>query len=298
MKLLYLMPHCSTGGMPQYTLKQALSFKDIFDISIIEVNYYGDMFVVQRNQFKQNFNFRSLYGKEERLKQDILDINPDIIHIQEVPETFLNKDSLEFLYNKSRNWNIVVTTHSSLTRKKDFTYIPDRIVAVNNWQKELFQKEFPETEIDMWEYPIEDKCSAFEKLNAKAKLGLDSRNNRLNILNVGLFTPGKNQGELFEIARKNPQNTYHFVGNQAPNFEYYWKPLMKNIPRNCKVWGETSDVDLFYKACDEFYFTSKFELNPIVIKEALSYGLPVKMRKLETYGDFYDNNPLVTYIND
>ena len=116
------------------------------------------------------------------------------------------------------------------------------------------------------------------------------------ILNVGLFTPGKNQGELFEIARKNPDNDYHFIGNQAPNFRDYWEPLMKNKPDNCIIWGERTDVDMFYQAADEFYFTSKFELNPLVIKEALSWRLPVKMYKLPTYLDDYDNNPLVTYL--
>lgn len=71
---------------------------------------------------------------------------------------------------------------------------------------------------------------------------------------------------------------------------------MQNKPANCVVWGEKDDVDIFYQACDEFYFPSTFELNPICIKEALSYGLPCKIRKFPTYGNDYDNNPLVTYI--
>jgi hypothetical protein len=47
-----------------------------------------------------------------------------------------------------------------------------------------------------------------------------------------------------------------------------------------------------------FYFSSKLELNPLSIKEALSYKLPSIFRKLHTYLDTYDNNPLVTYIDD
>jgi hypothetical protein len=64
------------------------------------------------------------------------------------------------------------------------------------------------------------------------------------------------------------------------------------------VWGERDDVDTFYSACDMFYFSSKLELNPLSIKEALSYKLPCIFRKLHTYLDTYDNNPLVTYIDD
>jgi hypothetical protein len=73
---------------------------------------------------------------------------------------------------------------------------------------------------------------------------------------------------------------------------------MKHKPENCVIWGERNDVDTFYAASDMFYFSSKLELNPLSIKEALSYNLPSIFRKLHTYLDTYDNNPLVTYIDD
>jgi hypothetical protein len=47
-----------------------------------------------------------------------------------------------------------------------------------------------------------------------------------------------------------------------------------------------------------FYFSSILELNPLSVKEALSYKLPSIFRKLHTYLDTYDTNPLVTYIDD
>jgi predicted O-methyltransferase YrrM len=82
------------------------------------------------------------------------------------------------------------------------------------------------------------------------------------------------------------------------NYEHYWLPLMKHKPENCVVWGERDDVDTFYSACDLFYFSSVLELNPLSVKEALSYKMPSIFRKLHTYLDTYDNNSLVTYIND
>lgn len=294
--------------MPQYTLKMIEAFENKFDITVVEVNNYGNDYTVQRDKLK---SLIQLNGNGKGLLKVIKENNPQIIHFQEVPESFLTEAVLPSIYSPGRDYNVVVTSHSSLTRRRDFSYLPDKIVAVSNWQKELFKKEFPDTDIDLWEYPIEDKsverfdysCYDCESGMARArkKLGFKEYDYRLpnsgkHILNVGLFTPGKNQGELFEIARKNPQNTYHFVGNQAPNFRHYWEPLMKNKPDNCIIWGERSDVDDFYKACDEMYFTSNFELNPICVKEALSYGLPVKMKRLETYGTDYDDNKLVTYI--
>ena len=112
---------------------------------------------------------------------------------------------------------------------------------------------------------------------------------------MGLFTRGKNQGELFELAKKLGDDfIFHFVGNQAMNFEDYWGPLMKDIPNNCIVHGERNDVDRFYKAADVFYFTSNYELSPLAVKESLSYELPTFIKKLHTYKNMYDGK--VTYI--
>jgi len=72
---------------------------------------------------------------------------------------------------------------------------------------------------------------------------------------------------------------------------------MKNKPKNCKVWGERNDVEKFLQAADLFYFSSILELNPLVVKESLSYKLPILMRKLPTYLNQYDNNNLVSYTN-
>jgi predicted O-methyltransferase YrrM len=73
---------------------------------------------------------------------------------------------------------------------------------------------------------------------------------------------------------------------------------MKHKPDNCIIWGERNDVEKFYAACDLFYFSSILELNPLSVKEALSFKMPSLFRRLHTYLDTYDNNPLVTYIND
>lgn len=295
MRILYLLPHCSTGGMPQYVVRQVQDFLEGNEIFVLEVDFYGEQYVVQRNRLQAMCTFDSLYGNQALLQSKIEQINPEVIHCQELPEKFLDQPNLEYLYKQDRTWFVVVTSHSSLTYGQSFDRYPDKLVAVNNWQKNLFLTQLPTVPCDIWEFPIESKeVTPEQKIQKKLELGMDI--NRKHILNVGLFTPGKNQGELFEIARVNPQNTYHFVGNQAPNFENYWGPLMQNKPANCVVWGEKDDVDLFYQACDEFYFPSTFELNPICIKEALSYGLPCKIRKFPTYGNDYDNNPLVTYI--
>jgi hypothetical protein len=165
-------------------------------------------------------------------------------------------------------------------------------VLVNEWSRRKFEVTGVET--DVWEYPIQPYN--FDKITARAVLGFDD--GWKHILNVGLFTPGKNQSEIFQIAKQleNYKIKFHFVGNQAMNFEEYWKPLMNDKPENCIIWGERDDVHKFYQAADLFYFPSTLELNPISIKEALSHNLPCLFRKHHTYLDTYDNNELVTYI--
>ena len=294
-KLLYICPHLSTGGQPQYAYKQIKHFIKEFDIEVVEINNSGgNAFVVQKNRIKSLVEVHTLGEDKSEIIQIIEGYSPDIIHFQEIPEFDLPKYVLDIIFRKSRNYYIVATTHGSFTNPSEIVYQPDRYVLVSEWSRQKFIETGVETML--WEYPIEDYT--FDKEAAQKELELDPT--WKHVLNVGLFAPGKNQAEVFAIARQLEKYKikFHFVGNQAMNFEEYWAPLMTHKPENCIIWGERDDVDTFYSACDMFYFSSKLELNPLSIKEALSYKLPCIFRKLHTYLDTYDNNPLVTYIDD
>lgn len=295
-KVLVIVPHLSTGGLPQYTLSQIKKYSNEYEFYCVEwENIGGDAFVVQRNEIRKLLNdkFYSLGDKEEIISI-VENIQPDVIHFQEIPESFIPKNILDVLYFPERWYRIVVTTHSSNTDPNGISYTADKFILVSEWSKKRFSFTFGEEMCDTWEYPIEK--IHYDKNQSKEKLGFDP--SLKHVLNVGLFTPGKNQGELIEIARKmiNDPIQFHFVGNQATNFQEYWEPLMKDFPKNCIWHGERIDVEDFYKASDIFYFTSNFELNPLVIKESLSYGLPTFIKKLEPYGDSYDG--LVNYITN
>ena len=295
-RLLFVAPHLSTGGMPQYLLKQIQEFIDDFDISVIEVNNHsGHAFVVQKNQINDLTKLYTLGDDKTEIENIIKDINPDIIHFHEVPEHFLPHPSLERIFgNQEREYKLVVTTHGSKTNPNEIRFHADKYVLVSEWSRQQFQHLGIDT--DIWEYPIES--FEYDKQKSKEELGFEK--DWKHVLMVGLFTPGKNQGEIFKVARQLEKYKikFHFVGNQAGNFEHYWKPLMDNKPSNCVVWGERNDVNKFYEASDLFYFSSNLELNPLSVKESLSYSLPSIFRRLDTYLDTYDDNPLVTYIDD
>ena len=297
-KLLFIAPHLSTGGMPQFVLKQIEILKDEYEISIIEwENVTGGVFVVQRNAIENILenNFYTISQNKTEVLSIISDIEPDIVHFHEIPETFMERSILDKIYSEDRKYHIVVTTHSSLTDPSSIKYTADRFILVSEWSKDIFDTFFKgEIECEVWEYPIEKY--EYDKDSAKDELGWDK--DYKHVLNVGLFTKGKNQGELFELAKelKREKVIFHFVGNQAVNFKDYWGPIMESIPSNCIVHGERNDVYKFYKAADLFYFTSNFELNPLAVKEALGYGLPTFIKRLHTYKNMYDEK--VIYITN
>ena len=296
-KILCIAPHLSTGGMPQYLLKKIQSIKDQYDIHLVEYACVSGDYVVQREQLRWILGDKFFTLEENKLELiDIINqIQPDVIHLEDTPESFMDSKISSLIFgNTDREYFIVESTHSSLTVPSNLLFHPDKFILPSKWIQQKFSEQLPQIPNDIWEYPIENYYKD-QKL-AQEFLKLDPK--RKHVLMVGLFTPGKNQGEIFEIAKQLPEVQFHFVGNQAPNFADYWKPLMENKPNNCIVWGERDDVLNFYQACDLFYFSSKFELMPLSIKEALSYGLPCLFRRLYTYSDTYDNNSLVSYIDD
>lgn len=298
MKVLTITPHLSTGGQPQYLLKKLQTLKDDYHFFVIEwSDITGGQYVVQRQQIQNILedNFFSLKEDKTEVFSIIEKVNPDIIHFEEIPETFIEKKILNKIYDDSRNWKITVTTHSSQTNFGALTYLADKFILVSDWSKQVFQSQISNIPCQVWEYPIVEQ--EYDTQIFKDKLNFDT--SKKHVLNVGLFTPGKNQSELVELARmcqvKNLPIEFHFVGNQAINFRDYWLPIMQQLPSNCTIHGERNNVDDYYKASDVFYFPSLMELNPISIKEAKSFRLPVFLKKLPTYShDLVNNNFVIS----
>jgi glycosyltransferase involved in cell wall biosynthesis len=294
-RILFIAPHLSTGGMPQYLYKKIECLYDDAEIYCIQYSNTTDHYVVQRDRISKKLgdNFYCLGEDKKEILSLINEICPDVIHFDDFVEFFVEESICDEIFSLDRPYFIYETCHSSNVSPEDKRWVPDKIVMVNQWMVNKFSS--LSTPLDILEYPIEDNERP-PRDEALEKLGLDP--SLKHIINVGLFTPGKNQGLLIEFARMMTDYPvqFHFIGNQAPNFQSYWEPLMTDLPSNCKIWGERNDTDDFYAASDLFVFTSNWELNPIVIKETLSWKLPILMRRLEPYMDFYDDNPLVSYL--
>jgi autotransporter strand-loop-strand O-heptosyltransferase len=292
LKILYLAPHLSTGGMPSVLLKRIQALEG-FDLEIIVVEYsnHSDQYVVQKNQIKNIVDKVYTLGEN---KMELIDIikrhNVHLVHVEEMVEDGVNNFPIELvneLYNNDRTWKIVETCHNVYFKPEiEKKYHPDAYIFCTPYHLHTFEK-MPSGKFVL-EYPIENKIpKSYQKSEAKIELGLDV--NKKHVLNVGLWTPGKNQAEGVEIARQLPDIEFHFVGNQAVNFKHYWEPLMVDLPANVHVWGERSDVDVFMIACDVFMFNSTWECNPLVVRQAASHGLPILARNLPQYCGMFDD---------
>lgn len=294
-KLLIITPHLSTGGAPQFTLNKIELLKDEYEILCVEYSFVSGDFVVQRNKIINLLgeNFISLTENKNELIEIINNFSPNIISFEEFPENFMLNDVSKKIYTNNRNYTILETTHSSLNYFGEKLYFPDKFIFVSKHSESMYKDLGVDYEII--EYPIDKKT----KLTIESQTTLKLDPSYKHVLNVGLFTEGKNQGYGFELARKllDDKILFHFVGNQAGNFQDYWGPIMKTKPDNCIIWGERSDVQTFLMASDLFLFTSKFELNPLVIKEAMVYDLPIIMFNLETYHGSYDNNQNIKFLS-
>ena len=287
LRVLFVAPHLSTGGMPAFLLRriQALQAHTNVDIYVVEYANHSDHYVVQKDQIKQLVKHFYTLGEDKHELINIIQQNfIDIVHVEEMVEDGWNNwpESLrEALYASDRTWRMVETCHN-IVFKPDIEkrFHPDSYMFCTPHHLKTFVN-MPSPKYVV-EYPIEKKDAV------KLDLGPGK-----HVLNVGLWTPGKNQGEAVELAKQMPDVHFHFVGNQAGNFQHYWEPIMKDIPANVHVWGERSDVGSFMKGCDVFLFNSTFECNPLVIREAIGFGKPIIARNLPQYGDMFTK-----YITD
>lgn len=295
LKVMYVTPHLSTGGMPQFLLKRIESIHEECEVYCVEYEQIATFYVVQRNKIQALLGerFISLHDQPKEKLLELIDaINPDVIHFEEFPETFVSKPVATRIYRKSRNYLIFESYHGIWFHPREKMYFPDKFLFVSEFQSELY-KEW-KVPFEVVEYPVETRTP--NKARCLAELGLDPTYK--HVINVGLFTPGKNQKELVEYARAllNEKIQFHFIGNQAGNFENYWQPLMKDLPANCRIWGEREDVDKFYQAADLMVFTSIMETSPLVIREAISWQLPSLIHNLPSYKNMYSKYPSVKYL--
>ena len=300
-KLLVIAPHLSTGGCPQVIVNKIELLKDTYEIKCVEYSNIADAFRVQKDRIINLIGSENLIilsnDKEQVLMSLIDDFQPDFISMEEIPEFFLDEKITKRIYSNDRKYIITETTHDSSFPVERKRWFPDKFIFVSAFS--AFKYSSYDIPYEIVEYPVDFKAA--KKRELQNKLHFDP--SYKHVVNVGLFTPRKNQAYIFELAKHllDYKIVFHFLGNLAGNFKDYWEPLIMSKPSNCMVWGERSDVYDFLEASDLFLFTSKGdknnkELNPIAIKEALEYKIPMMMYNLDVYCGKYDKYENITYL--
>lgn len=298
-RILFITPHLSTGGAPQVTLNKIQLLKDEYEIFCVEYSLIAWTFVVQRNRIIELLgdNFASLPEDKTTILNVIENFKPDVISFEEFPEFFMDDSITKQIYRQSRTYKIYETTHDSSFPVHKKRFFPNKfhfVSAFNAFRYSMFDIPY-----EIIEYPVDNKLK--DQLKHQEEIGLDP--SWKHVVNVGLFTPRKNQAYLFDLAKRLREYKikFHFIGNQADNFKFYWEPLMNDKPKNCVIWGERGDVDSFLQASDLFFFASRGdrnnkELNPIAIKEALEYKMPMMMYDLDVYCGKYNTEETITFL--
>ncbi len=300
MKVFFIVPHLSTGGMPEYLKNKIEKIKDSCDIWVLEKSHERTYNTIRKRIESLIGEDRIVtWGVKKKMVIDMIEsIKPDVIHFEEPCEHFLSDDMLLRIFSKDRNYRIIETFHDSSMEAEEKRFLPDKFIVVSPWQVKLLQK--LKVPMEVIEHKLKEKPVRNSSL-AKKKLGMDP--SRKHIVQIGIFTPRKNQAETINIARILSDCDFYFIGTLADNFKWYWTPLMENLPSNCKVLGERDDVDLFYEAADLIIFPSVENFNdketsPLVLKEATSWKAPLLMKNTPVYSDMYQESDLIHFMGD
>ena len=299
-KLLIITPHLSTGGSPQYLLEFIKKYKNNFnEIKVVEYSIFSTEYIIQKEKIKnilgeENVISLGFLGDPEpifienrkKLVTLIKDYEPDIIWMNESPENYEYRqpsvEVTEIIYSKDRKHKIIETTHNNAFDFNQKIFIPDEFLFCSN--KHIDDSKNINIPKKVWDIPIEYKKRPDRDITL-LELGLCPE--KLHVLHVGLFSSNKNQKYIFRIAKMLPNVEFHFIGNTCFLEECN---LGEDIHLdNCTIWGERNDVDKFMSCMDVFLFPSRRELNPISVKEALSWGMEVIVNRDDNYVNQYLN---------
>lgn len=308
-KFLFITGHLSTGGAPKYLewlIKQKA--KENIIIKVIEWNLYSEEYNVQRKEiinFVGQDNFITIghyseseetFKQKEKIAIDLInEFKPDFIHLNDFSEQFairgMSDDFVSFLYSKDRKYKIYETLHDSLFDLKNKKNIPDEFWFCSDYHEGLAKQ--LNLNYKIVEMEIENKIRP-DRSFTLLSLGLD--HTKYHVLHVGLFCKNKNQKFITELAKQfiDKPVEFHFIGNLC----YFDECEIDKNQKNCRFWGERSDVDKFMSCMDLFIFPSLRELNPISVKEALSWNMKCFVSDLEIFRKKYSDNKNITIISN
>ena len=100
-RVLFVTPHLSTGGCPQYLLKKIEVHGGVLDSYVVEHDFLSPTYVVQRNAIISlvgEDHFYSLGEDKASILNIIESVKPEVIHFEELPESFMTHQVIDSIY--------------------------------------------------------------------------------------------------------------------------------------------------------------------------------------------------------
>jgi len=235
----------------------------------------------------------------------------DIIHVHSITPWSIMK-AMKY---KKRGAKLVHTVHSTINTNEGNT-IGSRSLERKyyNWAfrkhdyllavSELVKKDLERDGFKNVELSYNAINTKFFKKNER--LGKTLRN-ELNIdkkivLNVAQVNPRKGVYDFINIAKRNPELHFIWVGGTPFSIltkDYFKvKRIMSKEYENITFYGYVDDIRKAYSAADIFLTPSYNETFGLTIIEAASSGLPVIVRDLIVYKKLFKNNVLYSRNNN
>ena len=139
----------------QYLLKLIDVYLTEYEIYCIEFDYNKDN--VHRNKLLSILGDKliSLSDDKYGIIDIINEINPNVIHFQEIPETFIDNDLLKIIYRPEREYFILVSTNSH-NDPKIIKFTADKFIFFSELVKNKFSEFFGDDICNLFEYKSEN----------------------------------------------------------------------------------------------------------------------------------------------
>ena len=281
-KILIINPNIINGFFSKFFINKLKILISEFDVSVLNIDSkYDDNISVNEIQSLLFEKFIQIQN-DSNIIENLIKIQPNILHFEEFPETFLSETIFDNILNlkETLKFKITDTTYRNDFDSEDKKFITDRTMFISKENYTKFCTVLKDTQVIEWDGKL--ISSREEKLKS---LGLNP--DLKHVMNVDFFISQKNQSEIFDYAKKleNKNVQFHFFGDRVDVFSDYWESLIQNKPQNCKIWEKSPKIHNFLDCMDLLISTSKLENRPLHIIEAQNYEIPILMYNLPNYGD-------------
>ena len=139
MRIIYVTPHLSTGGMPEYLRRKVELMKEDNEVWVVE-KHFEPAYRSIRDKIENLIGDRlvSIGSNHSKLLELINDVEPDVVHFEELSDYNFSESLLEHIYKKDRKYKIFDTLHDSSIDDREKRFIPDKMIVVSPWQIKNF----------------------------------------------------------------------------------------------------------------------------------------------------------------